>query len=99
MASLTEGVRRCQFATTSWSAASVQTYRNHSHPCSTQLSCGETTCEIWDAGAIPATSITYVNRHFLKAVDKKRRNRSAERAFSLSRITPVLPLLPPAESS
>jgi hypothetical protein len=57
MATLTEGDRRCQFATSSRSAASVQTWCNHWHPCSTQVSCGETICGFLDAGAIPAASI------------------------------------------
>src|SRR5208337_2710777 len=51
--SLTSGARPCQAATSSRSAASVQTWCNHWHLCSTQVSCDETTCEIWDAGAIP----------------------------------------------
>jgi len=38
MAVLTEGVRRCQSATSSRSAASVQTYCNHWHPWSAQVS-------------------------------------------------------------
>jgi RNA polymerase sigma factor (TIGR02999 family) len=35
--SLTEGVRQCQFATNSYSVASVQTSCNHWHPCSTMV--------------------------------------------------------------
>ncbi len=58
MVVLTEGVRKCQFATSSRSAASVQTNCNHWHPWSAQVSFRETTCGIWDAGAIPAASIS-----------------------------------------
>jgi hypothetical protein len=56
MAALTAGVRRCQIATNFRNAASVQTQCNHWQPLSTQVSCCETTCRIWDAGAIPAAS-------------------------------------------
>jgi len=34
----------------------MQTYRNDWHPRSTQVSCWEKSCGIWDAGAIPAAS-------------------------------------------
>jgi hypothetical protein len=37
------------------SDSSLQPECNHRHPCSTQVSCGERTCGIWGAGAIPAT--------------------------------------------
>ena len=43
-APVTSRVRQCQFATSSESAASVQTWCNHWHPCSTQVLCCETTC-------------------------------------------------------
>ncbi len=58
MAVLTGGVRRCQFARSSCSAASVQTDCNDWHPRSTQTSCGETIYVMRHAGAIPAASLS-----------------------------------------
>jgi len=81
MAALTEGVRRCQFATSSRSAASVQTYCNHWHPCWTQVSFCETTCESWDAGAIPAASIVVGASHFIAIYYVDKGHRCVSRRF------------------
>src|SRR5262249_40944053 len=56
MAILTEGGRRCQFATSSRSAASSRTVCIQGDGPLTQPSYRETICGIWDAGAIPAAS-------------------------------------------
>jgi hypothetical protein len=63
--SRTRGDGRCQTATSSRNDASVQPQCNHRHPCSTQLSCGETTRGTASAGAIPAASIVGVVSRFL----------------------------------
>jgi hypothetical protein len=56
IANLAKGVRRYHLATSSCSAASLQTECNHWHPRSTQLSYSKTSCGITAAGAIPAAS-------------------------------------------
>ena len=57
---LTSADRRCQRATSSLRGKSVQAVCRPEVGASTQLLCGETTCGIRDAGAIPAAS-TYHN--------------------------------------
>ncbi len=54
IAAQTSGVRRCQLATSSPRAKSVQAVCRQGRRLSTQISCCKMTCGIWDADAIPA---------------------------------------------
>ena len=53
---LTSGVRQCQDATSSRRAKSVQAVCRQGGGVLTQVLYGIITCEIWDAGAIPAAA-------------------------------------------
>jgi hypothetical protein len=84
MASLTEGVRRCQSAISFHSAASSQTVCRQGGIPSTQMSCGGTSCGIWDAGAIPAASTLSVISRFIGEIGHAQQEREGQSPYSLT---------------
>jgi hypothetical protein len=54
--SLAAGVSRCQLLTSSCSAASAQSWCDHLHPCSTQVSCGKPLAERQSRVLFPLTA-------------------------------------------